>query len=95
MAFNGLGGNGWTLEPYEEMDIVYWFGGDARYEGGEDHGAQYCMAHPINVYDTTLLVTAQGKADTGFVDGHWQYRVRIHNMGPNTARFNLQGGGLA
>jgi len=92
MAFNNLGY--YTIAPGEEFEILYWFGGSGGHQGGNDHGAQFCMAHPLWGYGATLFVTQQGKSNTGYGAGPWQYHVKVANAGPYAMGFNLQGGGL-
>jgi hypothetical protein len=92
MAFNNLGH--FTIAPGHTLEILYWFGGSGGHQGGDDHGAQYCMAHPLNGYGATLLATQQGKANTGYGAGPWQYHVVVTSSGPYSMDFNLQGGGL-
>jgi hypothetical protein len=93
MAFNNLGF--YTIEPGQEFEIYYWFGGSATHMGGDDHGAQFCMAHPLWGYGATLFVTQQGKSNTGQGAGPWRYHVKVANAGPYSMGFNLQGGGLS
>jgi hypothetical protein len=75
------------------FQFTYWFNGNET-EGGEDHGAQFCMASPLEGYGATLMVTEQGKTNTGYGQGGWLYFMKGYNAGPYSTHCKLQGGGM-
>lgn len=75
----------------EPFYFVYWFNG-AQDTGGDDHGAQFCMAHTLEGYGATLYVTDQGKSNTG--RSGWLYHMKGYNAGPYDTHCKLQGGGF-
>jgi len=83
MAFNNLGFG--TIAPGTAQR--WWY----RRNNGEDFGAQYCMANPLNP-GGSLQVNDQTKVKEN--DGSITYWVTIHNIGGVTTNFNLHGGGL-
>jgi len=96
MAFNNLGH--FTISPGTMLDFRYWFGGRGLDNpGGDDHGAQYCMAHP-EAAPGTMFVVEQGKEQSS-EQFHGQvvyiYHVKVRLDGPDENIFSLQGGGLA
>ena len=82
MAFNNLGFG--TIGPGQTQRWFYRF-------GGADHGAQYCMAHPLNP-GGSLQVNDQTKERRN--DGTITYWVTIRSIGGVTTNFSLSGGGL-
>ena len=96
MAFNNLGN--YTISPGagNALEILYWFGGRDDLPGGDDHGAQYCMAHP-EAAPGTMFVFEQGKEQSSEqFNGQvvYIYHVKVRLDGPHENIFNLQGGGL-
>lgn len=83
MAFNNLGFG--TIAPGHSQRWWYSF-------GGADHGAQYCMANPLNP-GGALQVNDQTKERKN--DGSVAYWVTIKNIGAFATNFNLSGGGLS
>ncbi|MEP7010144.1 MAG: hypothetical protein ABJC13_07460 [Acidobacteriota bacterium] len=83
MAFNNVGFG--TIAPGTSQRWFYSF-------GGTDHGAQYCMANPLNP-GACLQVNDQTKCKNS--DGTITYWVTIRNIGSFTTNFNIQGGGLS
>jgi hypothetical protein len=82
----------------EPFYFVYWFNG-AQDTGGDDHGAQFCMAHTLEGYGATLYVTDQGKSNTGLHADRpggsgWLYHMKGYNAGPYDTHCKLQGGGF-
>jgi hypothetical protein len=92
MAFNNVGPEMWLAEG---KDVTWWYTRD----GGANFGTQFASAD-IKISDPAnpgaiLVADQQGKQV--FYDGEtWRttYYVRITNIGPGDANFNLQGGGM-
>lgn len=93
MAFNNVGPAMWLPEG---KDVTWWYTRD----GGANFGTQFASAD-IKISDPAnpgaiLVADQQGKQV--FYDGEtWRttYYVRITNIGPGAANFNLQGGGVS
>jgi|SRR5436190_10767689 hypothetical protein len=105
MAFNGLqpsSGPFW-LGPHQSTDITMWYGNP-----GDDHGAQWIMAHPLKGQPPTALQVSNfrkilgyeiawvnSEGDSGFdkESAYYRYAVTVTNLGNQGVFFNVQGGG--
>jgi hypothetical protein len=93
MAFNNAGAQMWLDEGKE---TTWWYTRD----GGANYGTQFASAD-IKISDPAnpgaiVVADQQGKQLT-FDGATWTtiYYVRLTNVGPGAANFNLQGGGMA
>jgi len=104
MACNNLqpSSGPYYLAPGGTARITMWYGNP-----GDDHGAQWIMAHPLpGEYPCELVVSDFSKSlDYGLVGAgsggsfdysqaspYYRYAVTVTNWGPHGDRFNLQGG---
>jgi hypothetical protein len=106
MAFNGLqpaSGPFW-LAAGNSIRITMWYG-----DPGDDHGAQWIMAHPIDEgFPAELVVSDHSKIldyEIGCIQEngppqacpgqgpYYRYGVTVTNWGSNDVHFNVQGGG--
>ncbi|RKS28629.1 hypothetical protein BJ917_1525 [Pseudomonas sp. WPR_5_2] len=80
MAFNNLGY--YTLEPGREVEILYWFGGSGGHLGANDHGAQYCMAHPLWGPERPCSLLNKESQTWDTRPGRGSTHVIVSNVGP-------------
>jgi len=106
MSFDGLqpASGPIFLGAGQSVRITIWFG-----NLGDDHGAQWIMAHPIAGQPPTELrvsdfskilhyshtgVTSDGEFVVDALDSYfYRYGVTVTNLGKEGVFFNLQGGG--
>ncbi|NJC70290.1 hypothetical protein HC031_11295 [Planosporangium thailandense] len=104
--FNGVqpAGGPYFLAPNTPIILEVWFG-----DPGEDHGAQWIMAHPLAGEAPTKLVVSNHYKSLDYSVGcveqngppipcpgqgpYYRYGVTITNAGLSAVHFNLQGGG--
>ena len=106
MSFNNLqpsSGPYW-LAPGQSMGLEVWFG-----DPGDDHGATWIMAHPLDELAATALqvsgfykrraytigvITENGSPQYGHAgDSYIRYGVTVTNIGTEAVHFSVQGGG--
>src|SRR5215831_9258388 len=105
MGFDGIqpaSGPFW-LAPGASVGVIVWFGNP-----GDDKGAQWIMAHPIQGQPFTTLkvsdfrkilsysdvsLNSEGDWDYDPDSAYYRYGVTVTNMGSEGVFFNLQGGG--
>jgi len=105
MSFDGLqpaSGPFW-LGAGQSIGITIWYG-----NLGDDHDAQWIMAHPIAGQPPTELrvsdfskilgysdagVTSEGEYVYDLDSYYYRYGVTVTNLGKEGVFFNLQGGG--
>jgi hypothetical protein len=108
MAFNGVqpASGPFYLAPGSATRITIWYG-----DPGEDHGAQWIMAHPIDEgWDAELALSDHSKILLHAVgcievngtatacpgaDPYYRYAVTVTNWSTTGTHFNVQGGGNA
>lgn len=106
MGFNGLqpASGPFFLAPGASVRINMWYG-----DPGDDHGAQWIMAHPLaGEVPTELVVSDHSKIlkyAIGCIeengppqacpgeDPYYRYGVTVTNWGSSGVHFNIQGGG--
>ncbi|WP_322750968.1 MULTISPECIES: hypothetical protein [unclassified Frankia] len=106
MAFNGLqpASGPFFLAPGASVRLNMWYGNQ-----GDDHGAQWIMAHPLSGEAPTELIVSDHSKILDYAigcveengspracpgqDPYYRYGVTVTNRGTSGVRFNIQGGG--